>query len=83
MYTTLPEFSEPRVSITASKKIAPSAVVRNRLRRRGYDALRPLLPRLSAQSAILVSYLIRDTQTPIKDLTEDLRSVFLKTGLYK
>ena len=37
---------EPRVAVVVSKKVIKSAVARNRIRRRVYEYIRPLLPSL-------------------------------------
>ena len=83
IYTAISSLKEPHVSVTAAKKVAPRAVVRNKLRRRGYAATGPLLAGLSPTSAILISCLNKDTKTKISEMTEELRGAFQKTGLYK
>ena len=44
----------PRVAVVVSKKIAKSAVIRNRIRRRLYEAIRLRLPQLSPQLELVV-----------------------------
>lgn len=68
------------ISFSASKKIAPSAVVRNRLRRRGYSALRPLLPRISPALLALFSYTAADTNVSIKELSLEISEFLSKIG---
>ena len=44
-----------KAAFSASKKVAKTAVLRNRLRRRGYAAIKPLLGTVSDKSLILIS----------------------------
>ena len=81
MYDKKAGANAPQVSFSVSKKVANTAVLRNRLRRRGYSAVEALIPDLSPSTLILVSYLTPDTQTPIKDLTLEIKGIFEKAGL--
>ena len=83
MYEVAPTVKGPQVSVTASKKVAPTAVMRNKLRRRAYTALAPLLSGLPKTAAVLVSYTACDVQTSIADLRAELQDAFLKAKLYR
>ena len=83
MYDKKTGVTAPQVSFSVSKKVANTAVLRNRLRRRGYASVEALIPSLSPQALVLVSYLIPDTETPIKDLTLEIKGIFEKAGLLK
>lgn len=78
LYTSIPGVTATQISFTVSKKVAPRAVLRNKLRRRGYSAARPLIPRLSPGVAMLVSYVSADTKVSIAELTQELQDIFLK-----
>ena len=73
----------PQVSFTVSKKVAKTAVLRNKLRRRGYTAVRVLIPRLSPDVAVLISYLSPDIKVSIAELTAELEKALLSAGLLK
>ena len=83
MYGLIPGLSGPQVSFTASKKVAPKAVVRNKLRRRGYSAVKALIPRLSPTAAVLISYGSADVKVPISEITIEIQGAFQKAGILK
>ena len=66
-----------------SKKLAKTAVLRNKLRRRGYGALAPLIPRVSPTVLALVSYTAPDLKKPIQEITLELEAAFKNAGLLK
>jgi ribonuclease P protein component len=82
-FTELPNVKNPAISIVVSKKVAPKAVMRNHLRRRGYAAVAPLIVKLKQNIGILVSYTSKDAKTPIIELKNELDSAFSKAKLYK
>jgi len=83
LYEILAGGARPQISVTVSKKVAPTAVLRNKLRRRGYAALAHLLPHLSKTAVVLVSYNTPDIKTTIAELREELKETFLKIKLYR
>lgn len=83
LYTRIPQAKVPQVSFTVSKKVAKTAVLRNKLRRRGYTAVRVLIPRLSPDVAVLISYLSPDIKVSIAELTAELEKALLSAGLLK
>jgi ribonuclease P protein component len=82
LYTPLPESKGPQLSVTVSKKTAPKAVLRNKLRRRTYSAAAPLMKLLPKKAGILVSCLLPDVKTPKEAITAELDGIFKKAGLY-
>lgn len=69
-FTNMP----PQGAVVVSKKVAKTAPVRNRIRRRVYHALRALLPN-SGHSVVI--YPTKDVaKIPFKDLTEALAEAF-------
>lgn len=82
LYTKLPGGTLPRVSFSVSKKVAPRAVTRNKLRRRGYEAVRGLLPRLSPDCVVLVSYLTADAKIPLSNMQNELKDIFVQARIY-
>ncbi len=90
LYTSIPQIpgsksavKGPQVSFTVSKKVAKTAVLRNKLRRRGYTAAIPLIPRLSPTAALLISYTSPDSKASIPELTAELEKALISTGLLK
>ncbi|MBP6884639.1 MAG: ribonuclease P protein component [Candidatus Pacebacteria bacterium] len=75
-YLILPNSNGPKISVSVSKKVASKAVVRNKLRRRAYSALKPLIPCLNEGTLGLVTYSSTDTQKPISDLTNEFKKAF-------
>jgi ribonuclease P protein component len=68
-----------RFCFSVSKKIAKSAVVRNRLRRAGYRALKEYLPQIKPQVLALFSYraVPKSNDDVIKNLTSILNDSLL------
>jgi ribonuclease P protein component len=83
LYTRIPQSPRPQISFTVSKKVAPKAVVRNKLRRRGYAAAKPLFPRISTDATVLISYTSPDTKVSITELTIEIEQALVSVGLIK
>ena len=81
VYTQVPDAKTPQISISCSKKVAPTAVLRNKLRRRGYAIVAPLIPLLSPTTAILISYSKPETKASIADLRIELTDCLKKARL--
>ena len=69
--------------MVASKKQAKSAVLRNRLRRKGYAAVAPLVSKIQPNIGILVSFNDGNPDFVNSDMTDELDVTFKKAGLYK
>jgi ribonuclease P protein component len=59
-------------TVIVSKKVAASAVRRNRLRRRIYVALRDILPRIAQSAKIMVFAKKRAPSCSLKDIEEEV-----------
>jgi len=66
-------FDRPHIAVSVSKKISKSAVVRNRVRRRIYSILYPLLSKLSPRAYLFV----------VKSGVEKLKADALKSEIEK
>lgn len=79
-----PRRTTPRVAVVVSKKIMKSAVRRNRIRRRIYEAVRAELPYLKDRSDVVFIVISPEviTATP-QDLTKAVRSCLTQADLYK
>ena len=82
-YAKLDSIKNPCISMVVSKKQAKSAVLRNRLRRKGYTAVAPLVQNIKQNIAILVSFNVGDPDFMNSDATIELDEAFKKAGLYK
>jgi len=69
--------------MVVSKKHAKSAVLRNRLRRKGYAAVAPLVPKIKPHMGILVNFNDGNPDFANADMTADLDNAFKKAGLYQ
>lgn len=72
---------KPQISIVASKKTAPTAVMRNTLRRRAYSAVKPLISKVLLGSLVLIHYKKADTSVSLLAMTEEIEGLFRKVGL--
>jgi ribonuclease P protein component len=83
-YSANPRRTTPRIAVIVSKKIIKSAVKRNRIRRRLYEAIRTELPKLSNQSDIVFIVVSVEVLTAeSSDLTLAVQQAFSQAGLYK
>lgn len=73
-----------RFAISVSKKIAKSAVVRNKIRRRTYSALRAILENPKSFKCNVHVVLIAKNGSDkalVGEIANDIRSVFVKSGI--
>lgn len=74
----------PRVAVVVSKKVMKSAVKRNSIRRRTYEAIRAELPRLEPRSDIAIIVVSPEILTaPYSDIVTSLQGCFKQSHLYK
>ena len=74
----------PRYAVVVSKKIAKSAVVRNRIRRRLYEALRQQLGNLYGPVDVVVIVTSVEVATiSVEELTKAVRTIATQAGLNK
>ena len=88
---TLPSFTlriiraegPTRVAFVVSKKIAKTAVLRNKLRRRGYDVIRKIISRLK-DGMLLVFYMKKESVTlSANDMLKEVEDGFKQKGFLK
>ena len=72
-----------RIAAVASKKIAKTAVVRNRIRRKIYEAVRPLKSSLPSSIHVLIFAKAGLLQVTHKEIEADLKNLFVKAGLLR
>lgn len=82
-YSVNPRRTTPRVAVVVSKKIIKSAVKRNRIRRRLYEAIRTELPNVSPKSDIVFIVVSVEVLTaPSTELVSAVQQAFHQAGLY-
>jgi ribonuclease P protein component len=83
-HTSNPHRKQSRFAVVVSKKVLKSAVGRNRVRRRVYEAVRRELPKLSGVNDIVVIVFSAELATmPSEELESTLRQLFEQADLYK
>jgi ribonuclease P protein component len=72
-----------RFSVSVPKKVAKSAVLRNKIRRRLYSALQPTIPHIKAgiQGVFMVKQVILGMS--FENIVKNLQDFFGKSGLLK
>jgi ribonuclease P protein component len=75
---------QPRIAVVVSKKVIKSAVKRNRIRRRLYEAIRLEMDKLEPRSDIVIIAVSAEilTASPA-DISSVLSSCLAQSGLYK
>ena len=75
--------SVPRIAVVISNKVMKSAVKRNRIRRRLYEAIREELPNLAPQADIVLIVISPEllTASP-SDIRKSLKGCFADSHLY-
>ena len=81
-YAKIEKLKNPCISMVVSKKVAKTAVLRNKLRRKGYASVAPLVPKIQPNIGILVTFLDGKADFPNLEATNELDSAFKKAGLY-
>ncbi len=72
-----------KVSVTVSKKVAKTAVLRNRIRRRLYTATAPLLPLIKKPGYVLLMPKADCATIPFEALKDEVKNIYLKAGLFQ
>lgn len=67
---------EPHVSVSVSKKIAKSAVVRNRIRRRTYSFARDFLPKLK-NNLYMISAKANSSEVSAEELRREIGELLI------
>lgn len=83
-YTRNMHRTHPRFSIVVSKKVLKSAVGRNRIRRRLYEYVRPMIANMPEVYDVVVIATSSDIRNlPAEELREQLDQAFSKANLFK
>ena len=83
-YSHNPRRTTPRVAVVVSKKVIKSAVKRNRIRRRMYEAIRLELPNIVPQTDLV--YIVVSPEVlviPHQELTSGISRTLQASELYK
>lgn len=83
LYKCDAESKLPRISITVSKKVAKTAVLRNRLRRIGYSALKPLILKVLPGFVALIQYKNGVNSPKTEDIKIDIENLLKKAKAFK
>ena len=74
----------PRFAIVVSKKVHKSAVGRNRIRRRFYEAIRHQVPEIKPGMDVVIIVVSGEALAmPYQDINTLLRQLFTEANLYK
>ncbi len=74
----------PRLAVVVSKKVLKSAVGRNRIRRRIYEHIRPLLEKIDGNYDIVIIVTSTEVMSlPSKELTSYIKQAMVEAGIYK
>lgn len=76
-----PDQSASRFCFSVSKKVAKSAVIRNRMRRSGYRLLEKYLPKISSDSMVLFSFRVIPKND--EEITKNIESILIESKLIK
>ena len=74
----------PRIAVVVSKKVLKSAVGRNRIRRRIYEHIRPLIEKMNGNYDIAIIVTSSEViNLESKELTAYLKQAMVETEIYK
>lgn len=83
-YSRHPKRKNPRVAVVVSKKVYKGAVGRNRIRRRIYEIVRQLLPRVNEnQDIVLIVFSSEILTMPHEELQASIEQLFTTADIYK
>jgi len=69
------------ISAVAPKKVAPTAVLRNKTRRRIYEAAAPLRSSILSGNSMIIFAKKEAVQADLKEMAADLKNLFLKAKI--
>ncbi len=72
---------DTRFAVSVSKKVAPTAVMRNRTRRRVYSAIRPLLPRVATGFLVGVSVKKGGEKRAYEDIAQEIKELLTRARI--
>ncbi len=70
-----------KFAVSVSKKVAPSAVLRNRIRRRTYSIVQKLMPQIQKKAFIMLMPKKEFAGKPIAELEVEMKGIFSKAHL--
>jgi ribonuclease P protein component len=70
-----------RIAAVAPKKVAPTAALRNVIRRRIYEATQPLIRSIILGTHVIIFAKAEATRADFKDMASDLKSLFSKAKI--
>ena len=74
----------PRIAVVVSKKVLKNSVGRNRIRRRIYEHIRPLIEKMNGNYDIAIIVTSSEViNLESKELTDYLKQAMVETGIYK
>ena len=74
----------PRIAVVVSKKVLKNSVGRNRIRRRIYEHIRPLIEKMNGNYDIAIIVTSSEViNLESKELTAYLKQAMVETGIYK
>ncbi len=76
-----PSLPSTRISAVAPKKVAGTAVLRNRVRRQIYEAVRPLKDALIPSISIIIFAKHETLKADLTAMTADLKQLFSKAKI--
>ena len=75
------DFEKGGISAVAPKKVAATAVLRNKLRRQIYAAVSPLQMNLAQRVSVIIFAKKETVGADLKDMTTDLKNLFVKAKI--
>lgn len=75
------EATSLKFAVSVSKKIAPGAVVRNKIRRRTYTVVRKLIPEVKKKAFVMLMPKKEFADKPLSELETEIRGLFTKARL--
>lgn len=80
-YVKNPKHRDYRLAVVVSKKVAKSAVIRNRIRRRLYEAFRVLMPAETAYDLVLTVFHEQLANIPASELQTTMHSLLKQANI--
>lgn len=83
-YSSNPRLKNPRFAVVVSKKVHKSAVGRNRIRRRYYEAVRRQIPHMRPGMDVVIIIVSGEALTaPFETIESTLEQLFHEADLYE
>ena len=73
--------TKTQISVSVPKKIAKSAVDRNRIRRRAYSALEQIIPTINRPAKMMLFPKAIFRTLPQEEIIKEIRNAFTKAGI--